>query len=106
MGNAWVSPSISQSTEKCNKTHRRREPGKLVLILFPYYGRFFSIGFRFYGILHHMGNVCSFSLISLNMGKDSQTHRMEKAWEINSRKYPTKPIVCREPGKLVLILFP
>ena len=40
------------------------------------------------------------------MGKDSQTHRMEKAWEIDSRKYPTKPIVCREPGKLVLILFP
>ena len=31
---------------------------------------------------------------------------MGKAWEIGSRKYPTKPIVCGEPRKLVLILFP
>ena len=106
MGNAWASSSISHSTGKCNKTHRRGEPGKLVLILFPYYGRFSSIRFRFYGILHHMGNACVFSLISHNMGKDSQIHRMEKVWEIGSRKYPTKPIVCGEPGKLVLVLFP
>ena len=82
------------------------EPGKLVLLLFPYYGRFFSIRFPFYGILHHMGNVCVFSLISHNLGKDSQNHRMGKVWEIDSRKYPTKPIACGAPGKLVLILFP
>ena len=82
------------------------ETGKLVLILFPYYGRFFSIRFPFYGILHHMGNACVFSLISHNLGKDSQNHRMGKVWEIGSRKYPTKPIVCGEPGKSVLILFP
>ena len=31
---------------------------------------------------------------------------MGKAWEIGSWKYPTKPIVCEEPGKLVLIHFP
>ena len=55
---------------------------------------------------HHMGNACVFSLISHNMGKDSQTHRMGKVWEIGSRKYPSKPVVCGEPGKLVLILFP
>ena len=82
------------------------EPGKLVLIIFPYYGRIFSIRFPFYSILHHMGNACVFSLISHNLGKDSQNHRMGKVWEIGSRKYPTKPIVCGEPGKLVLILFP
>ena len=82
------------------------EPGKLVLILFPYYERFFSIRFPFYGILHHMGNACVFSLISHNMGKDSQTHRMGKVWQIGSRKYPTKPTVCGKPGKLVLIPFP
>ena len=82
------------------------EPGKLVLILFLYYGRFFSIRFPFYGILHHMGNACVFSLISHNMGKDSQTHRMGKVWQIGSRKYPTKPTVCGKPGKLVLIPFP
>ena len=67
---------------------------------------FFLIRFPFYGILHHMGNACVFSLISHNLGKDSQNHRMGKVWEIGSRKYPTKPIVCGEPGKLVLILFP
>ena len=82
------------------------EPGKLVLILFSYYGRFFSIRFPFYDILHHMKNACVFSLLSHNMEKDSQTYRMEKVWEIGSRKYPTKPIVCGEPGKLVLIPFP
>ena len=76
------------------------EPGKLVLILFPYYGRFFSIRFPFYGILHHMGNACVFPLISHNLGKDSQNHRMGKVWRIGSRKYPGKP------GKLVPILFP
>ena len=74
------------------------EPGKLELILFPYYGRFFSVRFPFCGILHHMGNAFVFSIISHNMGKDSQTHRMGKVWEIGSRKYPTKPILCGEPG--------
>ena len=82
------------------------EPGKSVLILFPYYGQFISIRFPFYGILHHMGNACVFSLISHNLGKDSQNHWIGKVWEIGSRKYPTKPILCGEPGKLVLILFP
>ena len=60
------------------------EPGKLKLILFRYYGLFSSIGFSFYGILHHMRNACVFLLISLNMVKDSQTHQMEKVWEIGS----------------------
>ena len=54
------------------------EPEKLVLILFPYYGCSFSIRFPFYGILHHMGNACVFSLISHNMEKDSQTDRKGK----------------------------
>ena len=53
-----------------------------------------------------MGNACGFSLISHNLGKDSQNHRMGKICEIGSRKYSTKPIVCGEPGESVLILFP
>ena len=67
------------------------EPGKSVLILFPYYGWFFSIRFPFYGILHLMGNACVFSLISHSLRKDSQNHRRAKFSEIGSRKYPTKP---------------
>ena len=159
MGNTWVSPSISHSTEKWNKTLLQGEPGKLVLTFFPsmgaffpydfhptvhfiiwemqgfpnqfpivqenatklivwgepeklvltlfsYYGRFFSIRFPFYCLLHHMRNACVFPLIFHNLGKDSQSHRMGKVWEIGSRKYPTKPIACGETGKLVLLLFP
>ena len=82
------------------------ETGKLVLILFPHHKQFFPIRFPFYGILHHMGNACVFSLISHNLEKDSQNPRMGKFREIGSQKYPTKPIVCEEPGKLVPILFP
>ena len=74
------------------------EPGKLVLILFPYYGRFFSIRFPFYGILHHMGNACVFSLISHNMGKDSQNHRMGKVWEIGSRNILQNPLYVDNLG--------
>ena len=92
--------------ENATKLNVWGEPGKLVLILFQYYGRFLSIRFPFYGILHHMGNACVCSLISHNMGKDSHAHRMGKVWEIAFRKYPTKPTVCGKPGKLVLILFP
>ena len=80
------------------------ENEKLVLILFPYYGRIFSIRFPFYSILSHMENACVFSLVSLNLGKDSQNHRMGKVWEIDSQKYSTKPVVCGEPEKLVLNL--
>ena len=35
MGNAWVFPSISHSTGKCNKAHCMRRNGKLLLIPFP-----------------------------------------------------------------------
>ena len=73
---------------------------------FPILWALFSIRFPFYGILHHMGNACVFSLISHNLVKDSQNHRMGKVWEIGSRNYPTKSIVRGEPGKMVPTLFP
>ena len=99
---SWVSYWISHSTRKCNiKLIVWGEPGKLVLTLFPCYGRFFSIRFPFYGILHHVGNACVFSLISHNLGNNSQNHRMGNVWEIGSQKYPTKLIVCGELGELV-----
>ena len=53
-----------------------------------------------------MGNAWVFSSISQNMEKGKKTHRMGKAWEIGSWENSTKAIVCGEPGKLVLILFP
>ena len=106
MGNAWVSLSICHSTGKYNKTHRMGRTWEIGTPTFPVVWALFSIRFPFYSMLHHMGNAYVFSLISHNMGKDSQTYRMKKVWEIGSGKYPTKPIVCGEPGKLVLILSP
>ena len=78
MKNAWVSHQFPTVKENATELIVWGEPGKSVLILFPYYGRFFPIRFPIYGILHQMGNACVFSLISHNMGKDSQTHPMEK----------------------------
>ena len=48
------------------KSIRLGEPRKLVLTLFPKYRCFFPIRFPYYGILHHMGYACVFSLISQN----------------------------------------
>ena len=65
----------------------------------------FSIRFPSCGLLQHMENAWVFSSISQGVGKGGKIHQMGKAWEIGSRQNPTKPIVSREPGKLVLILF-
>ena len=62
----------------------------------------FSIRFPYCGILHHMRNEWVLSSISHCMGKDRKAHLMKKAWEIGFRENPVKPIVCGEPGKLVL----
>ena len=66
----------------------------------------FSIRFSSCGILHHMGNAWVFSSISHSMRRGRKTHQMGKAWETGSWENPTKLIICGEPGKLVLILFP
>ena len=116
MGNAWASSSISHSTGKCNKTHRRGEPGKLVLILFPYYGHFSSIRFRFYGILHHKGNgkrqpnpSNGESLRNWFPEISYKTHCMWRTWETGTHTFPiawenaVKSIELGEPRKLVPI---
>ena len=61
------------------------EPGKLVFILFPWYGCFFPIRFPSYGILHNMVNAWVSSSISHSMGKCSKTHWMRKSSEISFR---------------------
>ena len=139
MGNAWVSPSISHITGKCNKTYDMGEvwkidthiyfslsmgafppldshpmayfiiwemlgfphqlptlrenatklivwgePGKLVLIFFPWYGCFFPIRFSSYGILHHMGNKWVSLSIFHSTGKYNKTHRMDAVFPLDS----------------------
>ena len=66
----------------------------------------FSIRFQSCGVLHHMRNARIFSSVSHSTVNNRKTHRMGKAWEIDSWENPRKPIVCGEPGKLILILFP
>ena len=42
MGNAWVFPSISHSTGKCNKTHRMERTWEIGNLIFPIVWVFFS----------------------------------------------------------------
>ena len=89
MGNAWVFPSISHSTRKCNKTHRMGE---------------------------NLGNWQSYFSHSMGTFFPSDSYPMVYfiIWEMHgfshqfpiARKNPTKPIIWGGPGKLVLILFP
>ena len=64
------------------------EPEKLILILLLQYGCFFSIRFRFYGILYHMGKAWISPTIPI------------------AQENKARSIELREPGKLVPILFP
>ena len=88
------------------------EPGKLEFILFPYYGRFFSVRFPFYGILHHMGNAFVFSIISHNMGKDSQTIEWGKSGKLVPGNILQNPFYVENLGigihtfPIVWVLFP
>ena len=71
--------------ENATKSHRMRRAWEIGPPTFPIVWVLFSIRFPFYGILHHMGNACVFSLISHNMENDSQTCRMGKFWKTGSR---------------------
>ena len=65
----------------------------------------FPIRFQSRSIPPHMGNRWVFSSISHSIEKGMKSQRMGKYWEIGYRENPTKPIVCGELGKSVLILF-
>ena len=62
--------------------------GKLILILVPWYGRFFPIRFPSYGILHHMGNAWVSPSISHSMRKCNKTLPMRWTWEIGTHTFP------------------
>ena len=88
------------------KTHCIWRTWEIGTHIFPIVWVFFSIRFPSCGILHHMGNAWVFSSIPHSMRKGRKTHQMGEAWEIGFKVNSTKPIVCGEPGKSVLILFP
>ena len=88
MGNAWVSQSFFHNTRNCNKTHCMGWTWESSAHTIPILWTLFSIRFQIYGILHHMRNACVFSLISHNLGKDTQTHWMGKVWEIVTHTFP------------------
>ena len=39
-------------------------------------------------VLHHLKNTWDFSSIPHNMGNSSQTHQIEKTWEISNHNFP------------------
>ena len=88
MRNTWVLPSISHSVGRCNKPIHWREPGELVPMLSPNYGRSLPLD------SHLM--VC---FITRKM------HRSSRRCPIALEK-ATKPIFWEEPRMLVPILFP
>ena len=107
---AWkmhgFSYKISNSIRKGSKTHRMGNAQEVGFHTFSIKCVVFSIRFPSCGILHHMGNAWVFSPISLSIGKGRKIHQFGKALKIVSKENPTKSIVCGEPGKLVLTLFP
>ena len=56
-------------------------------------------------IIYHMENAWVFLSILQGMGNSRKTHRMGKAWKMDFQENTTKPIVCREPGKLAPSYF-
>ena len=63
------------------------KPGRLVFILFQWYGYFFPIQFPSYGILHHMRNAWVSPLIFHSLGKYNKTHPVKRAWEISNHTF-------------------
>ena len=61
MGNAWVSPLISQTTGKYKKTHRMRRTWEICTHTFPIVWVLFSIRFLSYDILQRRENAWVFS---------------------------------------------
>ena len=83
-----LSINICHSMEKSRKTHNMEGAWKMMSILLPKYGCFFSIRFLFFDILYQMRNVWVFLSMSRSLGKCSESTHWTKH------------------GKLVHILFP
>ena len=88
MGNAWVSLQFSIVKKNVAKSIVWRKPGKLVIILFPYYGYFFPIWFPSCDILHHMENACIFPSISHCTGKCNKTYCVRRNWAVVTHIFP------------------
>ena len=73
----WLSNQFAIERENASKHILWVKPGKLLLILFPYYECFFPIQFPSYGILHHMGNAWVSASISYSTGKCNKTYHWE-----------------------------
>ena len=84
----WFSHQFPKARENASKHIVWGEPGKLLLILFPYYECFFPIRFPSYGILHHMGNAWVFATIFYSTRKCNKTHRMERTRELSTHTFP------------------
>ena len=84
MRNAWEIGSWEIPTKSivCG------EPGKLILILFSWYGCFFPIRFTSSGILYDMWNTWVSPSISHSLTKCNEIFQMGIAWEVGTHFLP------------------
>ena len=87
-GNAYVFPSMSLALKKATKPILWEQPRKLVPILFPKYGCFYSIRFVSFGVLRHIENAWGSPSIPHNMGKCNKIHHTGRAWDIITHTFP------------------
>ena len=87
MGNAWVSPYISHSTGKCNKTHGMGKVCEIDTNAFPIVWVLISHRVPSYGIPCHTRNVWVSLHISHSTGKCNKSHGIAKVWGIDTHTF-------------------
>ena len=88
MRNAWIFPSFSHSTGKCNKTHRMGRTWEIGTQTFPMVWVLF---YHLISILWYTSSYekcMSFSVNFPYTGKCNKSHRMRRTWEIGTRTFP------------------
>ena len=79
---------MSLALKKATKPILWKQPRKLVPILFPKYGCFYSIRFVSFGVLRHIENAWGSPSIPHNMGKCNKIHHTGRAWDIITHTFP------------------
>ena len=85
MGNAWFSLKIFHTMERCNETHYIGRTWQIGTHNFPIVWVLFSQQIPILWYTSSYVKCMCFLINFRNTEKDSQTHRMGKAWEIGSQ---------------------
>ena len=85
-GNKYIGFSYQYpiALEKATNSILREKPRKLVILLFPKYGWFYSIRFLSYEAFHNMENNWGSPSISHSIRECSKTHPAGRTWDIGT----------------------